>query len=480
MSKVSLRDLIVVLPGITGSVLQQDGQDLWNISGQAFWEFLTTLGDELQSLRVRDDGTDDRIRATSLISGIHLIPGLVKVDGYADLIAMILKHFTATLGNIHEPNGQANLFPFPYDWRRDNRLAAHQLKRFLDQQLPLWREQSYQEHAKVTLIAHSMGGLVARYYLEVLSGWRDCRGLITFGTPYRGSLEALGYLANGYKKLFLDLTEVVRTFPSVYQLLPIYRVVEQQGRYHRVAELAGLPHVDQARAQEALAFHREIEEAVALHQRDPVYLTQGYKILPVVGTRQPTYQSSTVAQNQVTLSRDLPPDIDQLLADGDGTVPRASAIPIELSEEYYDTFVPEQHGSLQSNAEMLNLLMERLKQMQVRGMQAIRGPQPRPDASVLPAIALELDDLYVQGSEPVELRASLLNIPHLQGELQATIRAVGGSIMASDTRPFRQEGPGWVLAANDLPVGSYRVTVSLARGGVHTPSPVHGLFEIAP
>jgi pimeloyl-ACP methyl ester carboxylesterase len=480
MSKVPLRDLIVVLPGITGSVLQRDGRDLWNISGQAFWEFLTSLGDGLQFLRVRDNGAEDGIRATSLISGIHLIPGLVKIDGYADLIAMIMKHFTATRGDIHQPTAQANLFPFPYDWRHDNRDAAHQLKRFLDRQLPLWREQSYEEHAKVVLIAHSMGGLIARYYLEVLSGWRDCRALITFGTPYRGSLDALGYLANGYKKLFLDLTDVVRSFPSVYQLLPIYRVVEQQGTYHRVAELAGLPKVDQGRAQEALAFHREIEEAVTLHQRDPVYLDQGYKILPVVGTRQPTYQSSTVVHDRLTLSRDLPAEIDQLLADGDGTVPRASAIPIELSDAYYDTFVPEQHGSLQSNAAMLLQLVERLKQMQVRGMQAIRGPESRPDASVQPAIALELDDLYVQGSEPVELRANLLNIPHLQGELQATIQVVGGSTMALETRPFRQEGQGWVLAANDLPVGSYRVTVSLAHGGVYTPPPVHGLFEIAP
>src|SRR4029434_11089128 len=32
-------------------------------------------------------------------------------------------------------------------------------------------------------------------------GWRDCRALITFGTPYRGSANALNYLANGYKKL---------------------------------------------------------------------------------------------------------------------------------------------------------------------------------------------------------------------------------------------------------------------------------------
>jgi hypothetical protein len=35
-----------------------------------------------------------------------------------------------------------------------------------------------------------MGGLVARYYLEVLGGWEKCRALFTFGTPHRGSLNA--------------------------------------------------------------------------------------------------------------------------------------------------------------------------------------------------------------------------------------------------------------------------------------------------
>src|SRR3989442_10291698 len=133
MSKIPLRDLIVVLPGITGSVLQKDGKDIWNISGQAFWEFITTLGNDLQSLRLGNDDPldidegEDGIRATALISGVHLIPGLVKIDGYADLINMILKNFDAKLGDLREPNKQANLFPFPYDWRRSNHVAAHQL-----------------------------------------------------------------------------------------------------------------------------------------------------------------------------------------------------------------------------------------------------------------------------------------------------------------------------------------------------------------
>ena len=51
-----------------------------------------------------------------------------------------------------------------------------------------------------------MGGLVSRYFLECLEGWKDTKALVTFGTPYRGSLNALDGLANGLKKGPLDLS----------------------------------------------------------------------------------------------------------------------------------------------------------------------------------------------------------------------------------------------------------------------------------
>ena len=74
---------------------------------------------------------------------------------------------------------------------------------------------------RVALIAHSMGGLVSRYYLEVLEGWRDCRALITFGTPYRGAVNAVGFIANGYKQIGLDLTAVLRSCPAVRMIRPM-------------------------------------------------------------------------------------------------------------------------------------------------------------------------------------------------------------------------------------------------------------------
>ena len=43
MAKLRMRDIVVLLPGITGSVLQKDGKELRVISGQAAWRGLTSL-----------------------------------------------------------------------------------------------------------------------------------------------------------------------------------------------------------------------------------------------------------------------------------------------------------------------------------------------------------------------------------------------------------------------------------------------------
>jgi hypothetical protein len=168
-----MRDIVVLLPGITGSVLQKDGKDIWAVSGQAAWKTLTSLGSSLQQLMLGDDDPEiddvgDGVRASRLMPDAHLVPGLVKIDGYSVISRLITSHFEVIRGSVDNVR-PANFFEFPYDWRRDNRVAARLLKHFIAQRLALWRTYSGAADAKVILLAHSMGGLVARYYLEY---WR--------------------------------------------------------------------------------------------------------------------------------------------------------------------------------------------------------------------------------------------------------------------------------------------------------------------
>jgi hypothetical protein len=185
-----MQDLVILMPGISGSVLQDSaGNDIWALSGGALYNWLLTSGDSLQGLALppHTPGTrppDDGVRAARLMPDFHGVFGLWKIDGYRAIEKMLVDTFQFE----SRGNDPTNFIAFPYDWRRSNREAAEKLKVLVDKELHRWRAFSHFKNAKVVLLAHSMGGLVARYYLEVLEGWTDCRLLVTFGTPYWGAV----------------------------------------------------------------------------------------------------------------------------------------------------------------------------------------------------------------------------------------------------------------------------------------------------
>lgn len=469
--KRPLRHMVVVIPGITGSVLERDGKDVWGSSGQALWNALASRGADLRALALTGD--DDGVAATRLMPRVHVVPGLVRIDGYERLIDMIAETFAI----VRDDRGHAsNFVEFPYDWRRDNRVNAQRLGALVDEILPVWRERSGADDAQVVVVAHSMGGLLARYWIECLGGWRQCRALMTLGTPYRGAPNALGYLANGYKRLGVDLTQAMRTFPSVHQLLPRYPMVDAAGLTSRVAETPGIDGVDGRLACDGLAFHREIDAAVAAN--DAEHGRDRYALLPFAGTRQSTAQSAVLTDGRLTLSDALPDGVDALLADGDGTVPRVSATPVELSESFRDTFVVERHSSLQANAHVLVDLCERLAQLQVRGLAAVRGPGGgRAAEESRPALAINVADAFVDG-EPIVVEARFDGSEVQLGRPQARIEPLT-ALAAPVVRPFAPSPDGgWRLEAEGLPDGLHRLTVSVEGGGPWAPSPVHDVFGV--
>jgi Lecithin:cholesterol acyltransferase len=436
---------------------------------------VTSLGGSLQKIRLGPDdpeaeNLEDGIVATRLVEDAHLVPGLVKIDGYTKTTRMITDNFDVITGNIYtDPDDKAaNFYHFPYDWRRDNRASARILKRLLDKRLKCWRAFSGAEDAKVILLAHSMGGLISRYYLEVLEGWQDSRALFTFGTPYRGSVRAVDFLANGYKKLFLDLTEVMRSLTSVYQLLPVYEMVKVGDEYKRVAEAGILPNIVQERAQDALAFHREIEAAVKIHLKNETYRSS-LMTIPIVGIQQPTFQSAVFANGKLTVGEDLPKILHNRLdlCDGDGTVPQVSAIPIELSNSFNNSYIAECHASLQNQSQILADLLNRLETSQF-DLAGVRATQA--------GISLTLDDLYLS-DEPIQFRARVISPNPIAGALKAVITSADAGDTAL-TLNFVQQEKEWTLAVDQLPPGLYRVAVQTEQMNAGDPPAVHDVFEV--
>lgn len=76
------------------------------------------------------------------------------------------------------------LFAFPYQWRQSNVLTALELKEKIAE------VKAITESDKVDLVTHSMGGLVARQYIETPGYDNDVDQLIFIATPHHGAPKA--------------------------------------------------------------------------------------------------------------------------------------------------------------------------------------------------------------------------------------------------------------------------------------------------
>ena len=456
-------DVLVLIPGICGSKLRKDGKELWALSGHAALHLLLTRGQVLNDLILKADPPDvddlgDGVVADGLLQDVHLIPYLWKIDGYTKISQVIKQNFKIEPGR--------NYFEFAYDWRRNNSVAARRLARESHRWLADWQASSGNREAKLILIAHSMGGLVSRHFLELLEGWRQTRALITFGTPYRGSLNALDALANGVRKGpagMIDLSAMVRSLTSVYQLLPIYECYDPgDGSLVRVGETTGIPNVDATKAASALAFHRKIGQAVSDHEKLDEYRQNGYRIAPIVGTQQPTLQSA----RRLGAGVELIPTYRGKDEKGDGTVPRVSATPIERSGEGGEMFAATRHASLQNADAVLAHLHGVITDLYLD--LGARRARPEPGA----ALGLDLEDLYWD-DEPVTIR---VRAEGQTGTARAAITQLETNTQVSRAALRVVEGEWQTAELPRLAPGTYRLTVR-GEGDVDPVADVFTVFE---
>jgi hypothetical protein len=475
-AKKPMKHLFIFLPGIMGSRLQKNGKDIWSLSRIPFWQHLRALlgAGSIPDLTLRDDDwqhdLNDGVVATELIADLHAVPRVVTQAGYEPFRQGVRQFFDVVEGSIHQPVDKANFYTFPYDWRRDNRATARKLGQFIEQQLPRWRAASGNPQAKVVLIGHSMGGLVARYYVEALDGWRTCHSLITIGTPHWGSVDAVDAICNSKKIGLADFTPVVRTLTSTHQLLPVYKAITlDDGQTVRIGE-ADLSNLERARAAAARdEFHEVIWERAKANRANPDYATQ---TVPWVGVEQDTLQSVRRTNGQVLVGYGLPPGFEGQPGDGDGTVPRFSAIPPDM-KDIDGRFAVEQHGWLTNNNQTISPVLETIvtliADLPLGGLGAGR-PVPSINLRVAPLvdhkdgpqISVRLGDV---SPKPRVLSVVLQRIDAQQPDIKTQVTASGGA--AAD------------VSLPQLPAGLYTIEVKPRRKTESSPAPVHAVFEVA-
>jgi pSer/pThr/pTyr-binding forkhead associated (FHA) protein len=199
LARMSLRRPVVFVPGLMGSELWQGNERLW----PSVKNFLT----KPEQFRYPEGGP---FEARAIVDELVIVPNLIKQDQYNRMGDYLVEQLGYRRG--------VDYFEFPYDWRQDVRQSARELARTVDG-LPTSRP--------ITIMAHSLGTLVSRYYVERLGGRSRVERVILMGGPHQGTVKALTSLLVAPSMLPFGLLgerlrRVLVTFPSSYQILPTY------------------------------------------------------------------------------------------------------------------------------------------------------------------------------------------------------------------------------------------------------------------
>lgn len=451
--RAPMSDLVVLVPGIMGSALAIEGREVWGLSGRAIMRGVLSLGASVDRLKLPrefrsalpegpgDGEPADGVDATRLMPDLHAIPGLwCPIKGYTSLTRMFLDRFAIT-GAAERP---ANFIEFPYDWRLSNVVSARRLAAMAIPALERWRTQV--PDAKLVLVCHSMGGLVARWFLEMLGGAELTRWLITIATPYRGAVNALETLVNGLSKglgpLKMDLTSLVRNFPALYELLPTYPCLDVGGG--ELKDLSDVPiGLDPEMLRAAVQFHERLAKRIGSRTSAP------YGIVAIKGIHQPTAQSALLQSDGSIHPTRVYKGLDR---GGDGTVPRPSSHPPEWTDESrgHTVFAAQRHATIQETESVLAQLFGTL----TGRFGTFLGGQP---------IGLELPDL-IQAGEPLEIAVTAEDSTLA---LSATVSPHDNSAVVASAELLENLGGGrYRTRFDNLAPGTYQVTVASASPAV--------------
>jgi pimeloyl-ACP methyl ester carboxylesterase len=221
---------VVFIHGVLGSKLRdiKEGDDLWlgSIDRILFSDYAEVAYDI-------DPETLEPL--PSVAEAYAISDSAVGKDFYGKIVETLGDtggYQLAEIGKKVRPN-QKNYYVFHYDWRQDNVISASQLADFIDQ---IRIDYGYPD-LKVDIVAHSMGGLITRYYIRYgrqdvigdndfdqkinMYGGDRVRRVILLGTPNLGSIKTLYRFITGVKVGFKSIgTETLATMPSLYQLFP--------------------------------------------------------------------------------------------------------------------------------------------------------------------------------------------------------------------------------------------------------------------
>ncbi len=252
------RALVVFIPGLLGSVLEDDQGVIWGTP-----RMLVNL---LRKERLRGRLAFDPNRpchASRMVEIPVALGPLFRLSnrvGYGHVRGRIQSILQLEWGRLGGQKPAGALY-FPYDWRRDLREVSRDLESAIHTSLRVRSDYQGSAVSRVVLVAHSMGGLVARHFASTKAGRELVSAVISLGSPYLGATAALTALHFGKVVPGIgDLSDAIRTMPSIYQLLPRYRSLQSDDGE---AFYEGTEGLDSSLFEAADRFHQEMRRPLS-------------------------------------------------------------------------------------------------------------------------------------------------------------------------------------------------------------------------
>jgi hypothetical protein len=434
--------LVVVIPGIGGSELADASGAIVYRAGLGH---LLSVGRDPSVL-----DPNNELRPVGLIGPCSLICWQL-ITGYDGLLNGISKGLGLSPGRVVTAGAElvdpdATVVAFPYDFRRSVEQIANDLDRVV---------RARAQGRRVVLVAHSMGGLVAAWWWAFLSEGIDVHQIITLGTPFRGAAKALDVLVNGMRigpfPATQAVSDMVRTWDSLFDLLPHYQVVDGTDKYQYPYELpsditsavTGFSGKALNAYQKNQCLHEALLNRVAESGRNPftVYYSQGHATLG--------HASIDTHSDGLVVAKGNPRAIHASWDGGDGTVPMFSMIPYLMERDVSRwRRLAGKHQDLVEEKSVFEHLSEYSR---TRLPAAARGGSYEASAY----LQLDLDDVVLAGTEAeVRLRVvdkdgSVLNAEKVGGN-------VGGHRFAAE----RSDDGWWLAQLPRLEEGVHSVMLS--------------------
>jgi pimeloyl-ACP methyl ester carboxylesterase len=229
---------VIVIPGILGTELINPK------TGRTVWPSAFRTDEDALPISPNLEANRDDLVPGKILETVRLARILPEVYVYRDLLDALRRYAGYRQGTWDDPGSDGDrdtFYVFAYDWRRDNVANARELI----QRIERLKQRLQRPDLKFNIVAHSMGGLIARYAAmygdadlppdgvplhPTWLGAAHISKIVMIGSPNEGSADAFATLVEGYSITEglrrrvpllnkLSAHDAART-PSVFQLMP--------------------------------------------------------------------------------------------------------------------------------------------------------------------------------------------------------------------------------------------------------------------